>query len=144
MLLNLATYIVSFVFIWIGAGLIVSSTSKFSKRLKLSSFAFSFVVLGLLTSTPEFSVGLQAVADRDAQIFVGNLLGGIIVLFLVVIPLLAIFGNGIRLKHQLDRNTLLLTLGVILAPSALVLDKRVTNLEGILMIVTGKQQEKER
>lgn len=83
---------------------------------------------------PEFSVGLQAVADNDPQIFVGNLLGGIIVLFLVIIPLLAVFGNGISLKHELDKKTLILTLGVILTPSALILDKKVTTVEGVIMV----------
>lgn len=133
---NLLIYIVSFVLIWFGSGLLISSTSKFSKKLKLSSFAFSFVFLGILTSTPEFSVGLQAVADHDAQIFVGNLLGGIIVLFLVVIPLLAIFGNGINLKYELSNKQLLLTMLVILTPALLTLDKRVTNLEGLFMIAS--------
>ena len=134
-LVNLLLYIISFILIWLGSGLIVSSVSKFTKGLKLSPFIFSFVFLGLLTSTPEFSVGLQAVADHDAIIFVGNLLGGIVVLFLFIIPLLAVFGNGISLKHELDSKTLLATLVVIAAPSLLVLDKRVSNIEGIFLIV---------
>lgn len=133
--INALLYILSFVLIWFGAGLIVSSASKFSKQLKLSPFAFSFVFLGILTSTPEFSVGLQAVADHDAEIFVGNLLGGIVVLFLVVIPSLAVFGNGISLKHELGNKMLLATLGVIIAPSLFILDKRVTNVEGVILIV---------
>lgn len=133
--INFTIYIIAFILIWLGSGLIISSTSKFTERLRLSPFAFSFVALGLLTSTPEFSVGLQAVASHDAEIFVGNLLGGITVLFLVVIPLLAIFGNGISLKHELDHRTLLATLFVILAPSIFVLDKKVTNLEGLIMII---------
>lgn len=134
MLTNLLLYIISFALIWFGAGLIITSVSKFSKKLKLSPFAFSFVFLGLLTSTPEFSVGLQAIADNNSQIFVGNLLGGIIVLFLVIIPLLGIFGNGISLKYDMDHKTLLATLGVILAPSIMVLDKRVTAIEGVILI----------
>jgi cation:H+ antiporter len=132
---NIFLYAVGFFFIWFGSGLIVSSVSKFSSRLRLSPFAFSFVFLGLLTSTPEFSVGLQAVADHDAAIFVGNLLGGIVVLFLVVIPILAIFSNGVNLKHEFDRKTLLVTMGVIVAPSVFVLDKRVTNMEGAMLIL---------
>ena len=133
-LINLLLYIISFISIWLGAGLIVSATSKFSKKLKLSPFAFSFVFLGILTSTPEFSVGLQAVANHDPEIFVGNLLGGIVVLFLVVIPLLAIVGNGISLKHELDNKMLLATMGVIIAPSIFILDKKVTNPEGVILI----------
>ncbi len=124
-----------FVLIWFGSGLLVSSASKLSSRLRLSPFAFSFVFLGILTSTPEFSVGLQAIADHDAEIFVGNLIGGIIVLFLVVIPVLAVFGNGISLKHELDKNTLLATMVVIAAPAFFVLDKKVTNYEGIILIL---------
>lgn len=135
LVVNLLIYIISFIFIWFGAGLIVTSTSKFSKKLKLSPFAFSFVFLGILTSTPEFSVGLQSVAHGDTEIFVGNLLGGIIVLFLVIIPILAIFGNGVNLKHGLDGKILLATLLVIATPSIFILDKTVTLFEGLLMII---------
>lgn len=92
--------------------------------------------MGILTSTPEFSIGLQAVADHDAEIFVGNLLGGIVVLFLVVIPILAVFGNGVSLKHELGNKTLLTTLLVILLPSLFTMDKRITNLEGVIMIAS--------
>lgn len=134
--LNLILYICAFVLIWFGAGLIVKAVSKFSSALKLSPFAFSFVFLGILTSTPEFSVGLQAVADHDAEIFAGNLLGGIVVLFLVVIPVLAIFGKGISFKDEMDTKALLATIGVIILPSIFILDKRVTNLEGLLMILS--------
>ncbi len=131
---NFAQYILAFIFIWIGSGLIVSSTSKFSKKLGLSSFAVSFILLGLLTSTPEFSVGLQAVADHTPEIFVGNLLGGLVVIFLLVIPILAIFGNGISLKNEMGNKTLLLTLAVILAPSIAVFDRSVNLFEGGILI----------
>lgn len=132
---NILLYIIAFFFIWFGAGLIVASVSKFSAKLKLSPFAFSFVFLGILTSIPEFSVGLQAVATRNPEIFVGNLLGGIIVIFLVVIPILAVFGNGINLRQELSNKTLLATLGIILAPSLFILDKKITILEGILFVI---------
>jgi len=132
--LNLLYYILSFIAIWFGAGLIISAASKFSSRLKLSPFAFSFVFLGIVTSIPEFSVGLQAVASNDAEIFVGNLLGGTVTLFLLVIPILSIFGNGINLKNEMNNKTLLTALAVILTPSLLILDRRVTNPEGALMI----------
>lgn len=133
--INLLLFLTAFISIWFGAGLIISATSKFSKKLKLSTFAFSFVFLGILTSIPEFSVGIQAVANNDPEIFVGNLLGGIVVLFLVIIPLLAIFGKGVSLHHEFGTKTLLLVLGVILSPSIMILDKRVTNFEGLLLIV---------
>lgn len=132
---NAILYIAAFIMIWLGSGLIVSSTSLLSRRLRLSSFAFSFVFLGLLTSIPEFSVGLQAVAEHDAEIFVGNLIGGVAMIFLLIIPLLAIFGGGINLKREMDKYALLLTLATVLVPSLLIIDRRVTNLEGLICIL---------
>lgn len=134
--IDIAIFILGFVMIWYGAGLILTAASKFSAGLKLSPFAFSFVYLGLLTSTPEFAVGLRSVAEDKAPVFVGNLLGGILVLFLVVIPLLAVFGNGIRIKSELNNRTLLATLAVILAPALFLLDNRLTLAEGIFFIAS--------
>ena len=134
MIENAFIYLISFIVIWFGSGLIISSTSKFSEKLKLSPFVFSFLFLGILTSTPEFSIGLQSIADHDPEIFVGNLLGGIAVIFLLIIPLLAIFGNGINLKKELNNTSLLASIGVILAPAIAVLDGSVSLLEGIILI----------
>jgi len=127
-------YILSFILIWLGAGFIVSAVDKFAHRLRLSSFAVSFLLLGLLTSTPELAVGFSALSEGKAEIFVGNLLGGVPVIFLFIIPILAIFGNGVQLKHFFSQKALVTTLGVIAAPSLLILDKRLTNPEGALLI----------
>jgi len=133
--LNLLIYIVAFILIWIGSGWIVTPMARFSKRLRLSSFAVSFIVLGLLTSLPELSVGLQSVSNHEPEIFVGNLLGGIPAIFLFIIPILAIFGNGINVRHDIDKKTLLVSLGVIIAPSLLVLNQKVSRPEGIILIL---------
>lgn len=134
-LASLFLYIIAFAAIWYGAGLIISSASQFSHKLRLSPFVFSFVFLGLATSIPEFSVGLQAVAGHDPEIFAGNLIGGIVVIFLLVIPLFAIFANGVSLRHELDNRTLLATLAFILAPSVATMDKKVTNIEGAILVI---------
>lgn len=132
---NILLYIGSFIFIWFGSGLVVSSVDRFSKKLNLSSFAVSFIILGLLTSTPEFAVGLTAVAEQKPEIFVGNLIGGIPVIFLFVIPILAILGNGIKINHDFSLRNLLITLGVIVAPSVFMLDKKMSSIEGIILIL---------
>ncbi|OGY23718.1 MAG: hypothetical protein A2126_01375 [Candidatus Woykebacteria bacterium GWB1_45_5] len=131
---SLFIYIFSFIFVWFGAGLIVSAVDKFSHRLKLSSFAFSFLVLGFLTSIPEIAVGINSLAEDRPEIFVGNLLGGIVVMFLLVIPLLAVLGKGIHLTDHLQGKNLLITLAVIAAPFLIVIDKKITNPEAILLM----------
>lgn len=134
MILDFSLYILSFIAIWFGAGLIVSSVEDLSKKLNISSFAVSFFVLGILTSIPEASVGINSIIDGNPEIFVGNLIGASLVLFLLVIPLLAVFGNGIRLAHQLDGKSLLVSLAVVASPVYFILDKKVTPFEGSFLI----------
>ncbi len=134
-LLRVLIYVFMFFILWSGAGLIISAVEKASKMLKISTFALSFFVLGLLTSIPELAVGITSVVEGDPQIFVGNLLGGVVVMFLLIIPLLAVFGNGINLSHSMDSRSLLATMIVTIAPALLVADKRVGTFEAILMIL---------
>ena len=134
LLTNILLYLASFIAIWFGAGLIIKSVDKIARRLKLSQFAISFFLLGLLTSIPETAVSFNAVAQGNPEIFVGTLLGGVIVIFMFIIPILAILGKGIKVNHVLNAKNLLLVLAVTAAPSLMVIDRRVTNFEGFLLI----------
>lgn len=132
---HFTTYIASFLFIWLGSGLIISSVDRFSRKLHLSSFAVSFFILGLLTSTPEFAVGVTSLVEKKPEIFVGNLIGGIPALFLFVIPVLAILGNGITLKNDFDKKTFIFSLFVIFAPTLFLINLKLTFLKGIILIL---------
>jgi cation:H+ antiporter len=133
---QLLIFLGAFFFIWIGSGLIVSSADKISKTLNVSSFALSFCILGQLTSVPEYALGISAISAGDPEIMVGNLLGGIVVMFLFVIPLLAIFGNGVSIKNEFDRTRILASLAVIALPSFFMLDHKISILEAIVLIVS--------
>lgn len=128
-------YILSFVAIWLGAGLVIKSVDKIAKKLRLSSFAVSFFILGILTSIPEAAVSINSLLDHKPEIFVGTLLGGTIVIFLFIIPILAILGKGVKLNHELDNKTLIGLLALIASPGLVIIDHKVTNLEGVLLII---------
>lgn len=136
MFLHVILYILSFIAIWLGAGLIIQSIDRVAKKLHMSSFAISFFLLGLLTSIPEIGIGLTAIAQDRPQIFVGTLLGGSIVIFLFIIPFLAILGKGIRLMHGLESRNIFLTLMVIVFPGLLLIDRGLSIIEGSLLILS--------
>ncbi|OGK27078.1 hypothetical protein A3C28_02935 [Candidatus Roizmanbacteria bacterium RIFCSPHIGHO2_02_FULL_39_9] len=135
MLLNIIFYLFSFLVIWFGAGMVVASVDRISHKLNLSAFAISFFLLGILTSVPEISVGINSVIQNDPDIFIGNLIGGVVVIFLLVIPILAIWGKGIKLVHQMENKNLIFALLVIAAPTIFVLDGRVGFTEGLFSII---------
>lgn len=134
-LIQTIVFIVCFGIIWYASGKIVAAVERLSHKVNLSSFATSFFILGILTSIPEFSVGLNSIASGQPEIFVGNLIGASIVLFILVIPILAIFGNGVKLAHQLTEKNLIFSLLVIAAPVFLMADNLITRTEGVFMIL---------
>ncbi len=121
--------------VWIAAGLIVHGVSAFSHRFKLSSFSVSFFILGLLTSIPEFSVGLNAIREGKPDIFIGNLIGASVVLFLLVIPLLVVIGKGVELNKDLAGRNLPLILLVIFATVLFGIDGAYNRVEAVFMIL---------
>lgn len=133
-IISIIFYFFAFFIIWFAAGLIVKVVEKLSFYFNLSSFAVSFFILGILTSTPELAVGISSIIDKKPEIFVGNLLGGSLILFILIIPILAIFGNGVKLTHQLNQKNLILSLLITAAPSFFVLDSQLNFYEGLFLI----------
>ncbi len=134
-LINIAFYFISFFLIWYASGIIVNSLTRFTKKLKLSTFAVSFFVLGILTSIPEFAVGINSIIQQRPGIFIGNLLGASLTLFILVIPILAVLGNGVKMIHQLSTDNLIFTLLFVAAPTFLIADNVLTRTESVFLIL---------
>lgn len=127
-------YFLCFILVWIGAGLVVSTISELAKTWKLPAFIISFFLLGILTSLPEITISTIAIIDNDPVILAGNLLGGVIVMFLGIIPLLGIVGNGVRMPGQLNKYHLFMTLLIVAAPAFLTADQKLEKWEALLLI----------
>ncbi len=135
MLSHILIFALSFVGIWVGAGVTIAAVERLSKNIKISSFAVSFLILGAFTSISEFSVGVNSVIDNDPEIFVGNLIGASIVIFLLIIPLLAIVSKQVKINSQLQGSNLILSLLVIAAPVMLSLDGKVDRLDALISLL---------
>lgn len=125
----------AFVLMWMASELIIDGVNHFAKRLHISSFAASFFILGILTTIPELSVGINSMIDKEPEIFVGDLIGASFVLFLLAIPFLAIIGNGITLSYQLTNKNLVFALFVILSPTIFVLDGALSRKDGLFLMM---------
>ncbi len=134
MLSHLLIYLLSFVGIWIGSGLAIGSVERLSKILRVSSFAVSFLVLGFFTSVSELSVGVNSILENDPEIYVGNLIGASIVIFMLIIPLLAITGNSIKITSEFRGFNLPASLVVVALPVILAMDGRIGRTDSILAL----------
>ncbi len=135
MLVHLLIYLLSFAGIWVGSGLAVKSVERLSRTLRVSSFAVSFVVLGFFTSISELSVGINAILASDPEIYVGNLIGASIVIFMLIIPILAIAGKSIRITPEFQGFNLPASLVVIALPVILAMDGRVSRTDSVIALL---------
>jgi cation:H+ antiporter len=128
-------FTLAFILLWIGSGLAVNAVTKISHSIRMSSFFVSFFVLGLFTSITEIMVGINAVIDNEPEIYVGNLLGSSVVVFMLIIPLLAVVGNGISLNHSFRFKDLVSATLAVGFPALLTLDNRIGIIDALILII---------
>lgn len=134
MITQIVVFLLCSVVVWWGAGLVVSAVSSLATSLKVSAFTISFFLLGLLTSLPEMTIAATALYRGEAPIMVGNLVGATLVVFLLIIPLLAITGGNVHLPKMLHQRQLILSLITILAPAILIVDRSLHLWEGVFAV----------
>lgn len=134
MLPHILIYSFSFIGIWIGSGLAIGAIERLSRILRISSFTISFLVLGFFTSVSEMSVGINAVLEKDPEIYVGNLIGASIVIFMLIIPLLAITGNKINISTEFQGFNLPASLVVVALPVILAMDGKIDKVDSLISL----------
>ncbi|HET8574985.1 MAG TPA: hypothetical protein VFM02_02305 [Candidatus Paceibacterota bacterium] len=133
--LNLLLFIFSAAILWIISGLLIEAVDKVAARLHRSGFTVAFFVLGFLTSVSEISVMISSTLGHVPQVSVGNLIGGSFVVLLFIVPVLAIVGNGVRLKDTLSKPQLMAALFVILLPALFTLNGTIHAREGWICLL---------
>ncbi|MEN9389517.1 MAG: hypothetical protein RLY61_601 [Candidatus Parcubacteria bacterium] len=128
--------LISFITLWTGAGISITSVEKISKKVNISSFLVSFFALGALTSLSEISVAFFSLVDNTPEISVGNLIGGSAILILLVIPLLAVLNKTVTFNEQAGLINFPLSFLVISLPVFFVLDKKLTLMEAFFLLVS--------
>jgi cation:H+ antiporter len=129
------SFLIAFAFLWVGSGIAVGSIVSISRSLRISSFLVSFFMLGVFTSITEIMVGINAFIEGSPEIFVGNLIGSSAVIFVFIIPIVAILGNGVSLNHSFSFKDLVSAILVVGMPALLTLDNRVGTIDALICIV---------
>ncbi len=114
------------------ADLVVVNLKKISQTLGIKIF-FTGVILGFFTSLPELMVGINALANNVTTLSFGNLMGGIMVLFGLILGVSIILNRKITTTGNLSQSMPLVT--YLFLPLLFGLDGRLNSLEGLTLIV---------
>lgn len=125
--------IVLFVILGYGADLVISNLKEIGKSLGLKLF-FLGIILGLITSLPEFSVGVNSIIRDIPAVSAGNLLGGIIVLMSLILGLNILFNREIITDGKIIN--LIPFFILILIPFFLSLDGIIGGIDGVILMLS--------
>ena len=123
--------LVLFVLLGLSADFVVRNIKHIAVVLKIRLFAFG-ILLGLITTLPELAVGINATLEGSASLSVGNLLGGIIVLFGLVLGCSLILNRKIVTDSNL--KTLIPQVVIMFFLILLGLDGRYGLLDGLFLM----------
>lgn len=114
--------------------LVVRSAIAIAKRLGLTNFTIGFLLLGLLTSTPEFFVAIQSAIAGVPQLSTGNLIGGQILILSLLVGMLAVVLGRVVMDREFPWQDMVSTSAVIAAPALVLWDGALTRGEGVFLL----------
>src|SRR3989344_5516375 len=113
------------------ADVVINNVKKIGEQLGIKIF-FLGVLLGFFTSLPELGIGFNALITNVSTVAVGNLLGGIVVLFSLSLGLSVVLNRKIRSRE--DPVTLGLIFIYFLLPIFLGFDGYIGVIDGLMLI----------
>jgi cation:H+ antiporter len=120
-----------FVLLGISAEFVVRNIKYLATVLKIRLFAFG-ILLGIITTLPELSVGINATLNGIASLSVGNLLGGVIVILGLVL------GSSLLLNRKIvtDGNLKILIpqVAIIFLALFLGINGKYSLIDGLIMV----------
>lgn len=118
------------------ARIVISGVERISAITKIPYFFMGFFLVGVLTSIPEFTIGIVSAIKGIPTLSFGNLIGGSFVLLSLVTGLCAVFYRGMHFEKILSKKELMLPCIMILIPAILATDREISRLDGIIIILT--------
>ena len=126
--------IVGFFFVVKGADVFVDGASSVAKILKIPSVIIGLTIVAMGTSAPEAAVSLTASLSGNNEISLGNIIGSNIFNLLVVIGVCAII-FPVATNLEILKRDMVWNIVSSAALFALILDGRISRVEGILLLV---------
>ena len=126
--------------LWLGAELVVRGSQNLARFFKISELFIGLTIVSIGTSLPEIAVSISGALQRlqgieTSGLVVGNALGSYLNQISLILGVVGIFGGVFLIsKRELRREGLML-LGSIAIFFVFALDGKLTQFEGIVMII---------
>lgn len=115
---------------------VVISIKHLSRIFKISGFAIAALVLAIATSLPELFVAITSSLSSKTVLSFGNIVGANIANLSLIVGIAGIFGGSVAIRkdaHLSKELPLALLAGLL--PILLILDRQLSRIDGIILII---------
>jgi cation:H+ antiporter len=91
--------------------------------------------MGLVSSMPEFFVGITASLSGKSELSFGNIIGSNIILLTHIIGVAVLLGGKIKLRGKIIQRSLLFAGLYALLPLLLIIDGEASQIDGVILII---------
>lgn len=112
----------------------IKSILYLAQFLKVSEYTIAFILMGFLTSLPEFFIAIQAGIQEIGSLSLGNIIGANIINILFIVGIVAIIQKGFNPREDFFKDGLLI-LALLSFSLILGIDGHISKLEGLFLII---------
>jgi cation:H+ antiporter len=114
---------------WVVAGLV-----RIAKSLEWKEFVLSFILMAIVSSLPEFFVGISSAFHGKPELSFGNVIGSNIINLTLAVAIGVLLAKGLKTSGSLFRETSLYTVAIAFLPILLIIDGQLSRTDGLILI----------
>lgn len=134
LLFNVIVLIFSLLIVIKAADLLIFGISNYARKFGISDYLIGFLVLAIGTSLPELVSSLIGGSVGSSGVALGTLLGSGVITITFVLGSMTIAAKKLNVKTKLLGKSTYLIWIMMLLPVIMLLDKKISRVDGILLI----------
>lgn len=136
LIVSLLIMVVSLIFIFWAADLIVYGIGNYAKKLRLSDYITGLVVVAMAASMPEVIASMTALVAGKGDVMFGTILGTNMVHVALVTSMVAIIGKKVNVESTILSKALLPLWVVLMVPLVLIAsDGELGRVDGVILLL---------
>lgn len=136
MALNIVKFLIGAAAVVVGADLLVDDGTVIARHLGVSEAIIGVTIIAIGTSLPELVTTLTAVAKKQSELSIGNIIGANIIDLTLILPICAFLSGGTltvgKQSAFLDMPVCLLVIAIAIIPTLIF--KKLSRWQGALML----------
>lgn len=127
-------FIISCVSLGLASSWVIGALTRIARFLCWREFVVAFFIMAFASSMPNLFVGISSALRGIPELSFGDVVGGNVIDFTLVIALAAILANGLPAGSKMVQTSLIFTVILALLPLLLVANGTLSRLDGVILI----------